>query len=73
MYKIFICFNFCALPCRSIPSSAIAVTNKEVMSVLAAPKSRKRWPCHRYTSEQRASIGRYAVVHGVLATARKYS
>lgn len=58
---------------RVIPSAAIASANKEVRLLTEAARKSKRGPYHKYTPEQRADIGKYAVQHGVVSAKRKYS
>ena len=55
----------------SIPSSAIASANREVQSILE--KSKKGGPYQRYTSNERARIGKFANEFGVKTAVRRYS
>uniref|UniRef100_A0A1X7ULT7 Uncharacterized protein n=1 Tax=Amphimedon queenslandica TaxID=400682 RepID=A0A1X7ULT7_AMPQE len=60
----------------SVPSSAIAAANKEVleMKVDKAKKRRsKRGHYFSYTAKQRAEIGKYASLNGTQAAKIKYS
>ena len=54
-----------------IPSRAIESANKEVEDILS--KSKRKGPYRRYTPEERATIGKYAIDHGVNEAAHKYS
>ena len=54
-----------------LSSSAIASANRQVQAVLQ--KSSKRGKYNRYSSKERAEVGKYAVANGTKATIRKYS
>ena len=53
-----------------IPARAIEVANKEVNE---AREPRKRRPYNRFTSEQRAKIGKYACKNGVVVASKHFS
>ncbi|SMN02226.1 hypothetical protein SPONN_625 [uncultured Candidatus Thioglobus sp.] len=68
-----------SLPCSKGPLSkvlkegAIAAANKAVSEVLDTPESKPRGSYSKFTPEQQAEIGRYAVLNGNKAAVRHFS
>ena len=53
-----------------IPSTSIVSANEEVRRVASAEPSKQRGPYAKFTTEQRAVIGKQATEHGITATIR---
>lgn len=62
---------------RNVPPAAIASANAEIRRCIATsgqfPHGQRRRHYNSYTPEQKATIGRFAVMNGVMAAKRRYS
>ena len=57
---------------KEVPSTAIAAANNEVKHVVELQRGKMRGTYTKFTTEQKAEIGKRAAEHGVAATVRYY-